>query len=373
MRFVRIPLLDLRRRPVRTALTMAGVALAVAGHVTLNGLSAGLERAWRESFEARGTDVVGIRKGAVEILATSLEEGTVARVAKAPGVDAAAGELLDLLALENGQTAIVCGWGAGSYLWKSVRLAEGTVPDRAGDDAVVLGELTARLLGKRPGDSIRLLDSVFTVSGVSKTGTAIVGTAVLMPLARLQRLIGREGQVTAIHVRLRADDGGASHRERAAELERLFPGLAFSDTGMLADRNYVLSLLRALAWLTSSIGLGIAAVVVVNTLLMSVIERTREMGMLAVVGWSRARVMAVILIEAGVLCAGGGAVGAVAGAALVRQLASAAILRGIVEPHVSIGLVLQSVCGATILGLVVAVYPAWRAVSIAPAGALRYE
>lgn len=373
MHFARVPVRNLCARPVRTALTIFGVSVAAAGFVVMMGLSEGLDRAWASSLEARGTDVLAMRKGAVEILSTSLPDSMAEALKQVPGIADAAGELADMVSLEDGSAAIVFGWASDSYLWRSVRLATGRLPGGDDRDVLVIGQTTATALGIHVGDRLRLLDRVFDVVGVSRSGSALVNTAMVLPLESFQRLLNREGQVTAFHLRLER----STHREHPAavieELERRFPTLVFTETQDLADTNFVLGLLRALAWIASTIGLVMGTVIVMNTLLMSVSERTREIGVLTVLGWSPQRVTGMILLEATVVSTVGGVIGAAMGSLAVQWLATATIVRGFIEPQASPLLLLEAAVAAVITGTCAAVYPAWRATGASPAAALRYQ
>jgi putative ABC transport system permease protein len=335
MHFARIPVENIRRRPVRTALTVIGLGMAVACFVMLIGLSRGLERGWVGSIVERRTDVLAVRKGPFEVVSTSVDASLAVALGQRPGVAAATPELLDLVTLDDGSNAIAFGWAPGSYLWETVRFKEGRVPGGESHE-VVLGEMVAAALGMKSGASLRLLDQSFTVVGVSTDSGTLMGNAILMPLSTLQALLDRGGRATNIQVRLA--DRGDPERQAAtiAGLARDYRNLMFTKTNDLADSNRVMRFTRALAWITAMIGLLIGVVVTANTLLMSVTERTREIGTLTALGWSRQRVMALVMTEALVISAAGGAFGIFLGAALLRAFAQASIVRGFVEPRLSL-------------------------------------
>ena len=372
MRFVRIPFVNLARRRVRTGLTILGVGMAVASYIMMMGLARGLERGWVGNIAQRHTDVLVVRKGAIEILATSINASMVDALRRQPDVADSTAELVDLVSIENGDSVVICGWPPDSYLWDTIRIREGRRPAPNGRE-VVVGETVASVLGTRTGSDIRLLDQTFTIVGVSHQSGVLIGSAVEMPLSNLQHLLGREGQVTAIHLRMVRPDKPNTTGRVLDRLSAQFPALMFTRTEDLANTNRIVGLLRSIAWITSSIGLLMGVVVLVNTLLISVTERTREIGTLTALGWSRARVMRMILLESLGVSFAGGLVGTGAGSLAVQWLASATIVRGFVEPQVSVGLVLETVVAALLLGLAASVYPAWRAAAMPTAAALRYE
>ncbi|HLW48517.1 MAG TPA: FtsX-like permease family protein [bacterium] len=373
MRFVSIPARNLSRRPMRSVLTALGVAFAVAGFVVLTGFSRGMEHAWTTSLLERDVHLTAVPRGTVQILAASIDERLAARVAAVDGVRDASGELADMVMLPSGRPVLVVGWPARSFLWRTLRLSRGRLPAPAQTDAAVLGEGLAGALRLEPGGTLALLGAPFTVSAVFRPSGVINNNMLILPLATLQRLLNRAGQVTVLDVRLARPGDVPEIRAVQARLAAAFPDLEFTETRFVADSNDVLRLIRAMAWGISLIALTIGLLTVLNTLLMSVTERTREFGVLSAVGWSPSRVLAMVVLEGLALSLAGSAAGIALGIGGLRWLAASPMLRGLVEPQVGPGLFLQ-VCAVTLLlGVIGSLYPAGRAVRVEPVEALRYE
>ena len=104
----------------------------------------------------------------------------------------------------------------------------------------------------------------------------------------------------------------------------------------------------------------------------AVSERTREIGVLRAIGWTKQRIMIMVLGESLVLSVIAIVIGLVIGIGLVELIATTNIMRGI-EPAFSAFLLLKGVGVALLLGLVGGIYPAYRASKLAPTEALRYE
>jgi putative ABC transport system permease protein len=371
--FFGIAVRNLGRRPVRSSLTALGIALAVSSFIALVGMSRGLERAWITTLLERGTHVLAVRKGAVELLTGSVDAHLEDGLRRVDGVQAVSGELVDLLSLDTGQTVIVVGWPAGSFLWRPLRLVDGALPDPAQPAGILAGQTIAAGLGKQPGDVVRIRGRAFTIAGTFRQAGAMGNSAMILQLPAMQDLVGRPGQVTEFNLRLARPDEPAERRVVQARLAEAFRDLTFTETRDVADNNDILRLVRAMAWSVSIIALVIALVMVLNTLLMSVAERTREIGILSAVGWQPGRILAMILTEGLVLAATGSAAGAAVGIAGLAWLARQPQVRGFLEPHATPQLVAEVVGAAVALGIIGSLYPAWRAVRLNPVDALRYE
>ncbi|TVQ93503.1 MAG: FtsX-like permease family protein [Chromatiaceae bacterium] len=373
MRFITLPLLNLGRRPLRSVLTAVGLTLAVAGFVALIGLTRGLERAWVDSFADRGTHLVGLKKGAVEILTASLDQHLAVDLRRVEGVRSVAGELTDLLTVADGQTVIVNGWQENSYLWQTLHLLSGHQPRLEYLNEAMLGHGLAEALNAKPGQEVTVAGSSFFVAGVFQQSSVMANGSLLVPLKTLQRIMNREGSVTFFNVLVDKPEDRQWLQELKDRLHLQFDDILFLETDDIAENNEIMRIFRAMAWGTSVVALTIALVVILNTLLMSVTERTRELGVLSALGWSPARILAVIICEGMILALLGGVAGALIGFFALQFLATVEPLRGFLQPAITLRQ-LAEICAATVLlGMVGGFYPAMRAVSIDPVKALRYE
>ena len=360
----------LARRPLRSLLTGLGVCVAVGGFLALNGLAGGVARAWDKTLAQRGGHLVAMRSNSVEVLSTHIPETVVAELRTDASVADSAGELVHLAILDTGDTAMVSGWAEGSFLWASVTLASGRLP---GPGEVVVGQELAEQQGYVLGGQIELEGQGRTVVGISRSSGALLGRVVLIRLDDMQALWHRQGLVTFLHVRLRHP---TDPREVAATLARLqarFPSVRFSESERASEDNRVLRLLRAMNRGTSMVALGMALIVLVNTFLLSVLERATEIAVLSALGWPRARVLALIVAEGLALSTAGGLAGNLVGVGVLRWLSTETTLRSFVEPGIGWGLVLQSSVAAALLGVLGTLYPAWTAVRVPPAEVLRAQ
>lgn len=373
MKFLSLPVKNLRSHRVRSILTSLGIAIALGGMLALVGLSRGIERNWVTFLEGKGTHLLALRKGAIDTMTAALDEKLGDRIRSVPGIARVTAGLGDLVDLDTGEMAYLLGWPLDADMWRTLQITEGKTLGPGEPEGVVLGETLARHLAKRPGDSMQLSGRDFRIVGISRQPSVIEDRAVMMPMAVMQQLLGREGKVSAFHIRFSHPDLAAETGRIQSQLAAMFPQINFVETSEAAKDALVLRLLRAIVWSSSSIAMGMAFMAVLNTLLMSVSERTREIGLLCAIGWRPSRLIAMVMLDGLAVSAGGAAVGIGLGLACLHWIARQPRLGGLFQPEVTAGLVLEGASMAILVGLLAGLYPAWRATRLSPMDLLRSE
>jgi putative ABC transport system permease protein len=373
MRLIGLSVRNLASRPLRSGLTALGVGIAVGSLIALVGSSRGFENAWVRSLAERGTDMIAVRRGTFDPLSASVDGSLGDQLRRVEGVGAVAGELVNLLVAEPDHWLVASGWERAEYLWKTVSLRAGAMPGPEQPRGVVLGETVAEGLHKSVGDALRLEERDFVVTGISKSAGALNRNALIMPIEAMQEMMDRPGKVTVFNLRLSCEGDSARVAQLKGKLAAAFPSLRFDETREVADHDQTLRFLRATAWSASAIAVLMATLVTLNTLMMSVGERTRDIGILSAVGWPAARILRMILIEGMLIALLGSALGTLMGLGVLRVIAHMPLLRGLVEPVVGARLILEVSGAALLIGVAGSLYPAWRAVRLNPVDALRHE
>ena len=324
-------------------------------------------------YERSGTDIAVVQK---TFLNTSVDESLGAKLQALPAVAKATPMILNMMDLTPEINALIYGWKADSYELDSLTLKSGRrFVD--GQPEVMLGDLLAGNLGKKAGDTLEIQGSAFLVTGIYHGGSALEAGAVIMPLGELQQIASLQGKVTAFHVRLRPAPTGElpeHYMERAqAQIEAALPGLRAVPAAQRASNNQLVVLAHAAAWGTSSIALLIGILGIANTMAMSVLERTREIGILRALGWKRWRVLLLIQLEAAVLGFAGGILGIVIGLGFLRSLALLPQTSSIASPSFSPLLLAEALGIAVLAGLAAGAIPAWRDARLLPVEALRHD
>jgi putative ABC transport system permease protein len=364
---------NLLRRRLRTLLTLCGIGMAIGAFVGLVGFSNAFEQAWLRIYSSSGTDIAVIQG---TFLNTSLDESAAAKLKALPTVAQVAPMIYNVMDLTPEINALVYGWKADSYEFESLQILSGQ-PFRDGHPEVMLGDLLAENLGRKPGDTLQIQGSPFTVTAIYHGGSALEADAVIMPLDQLQQLSSLQGKVSTIHVRLRPTPLGESpesYLKRAqAQIEAALPGLRAVPAAERASNNQFVRMARTSAWGTSSIALLIGILGIANTMAMSVFERTREIGILRALGWKQRQVLILIQFEAVVLGLGGGFLGIAFGWCALRLLAALPQTASIVSASVPLPLLAKALGIAVLAGLIAGALPSWRGARLSPVEALRHD
>src|SRR6202453_1947157 len=340
--FTGFVLKNLRRRRLRTLLTLAGIGTAVGAFVGLVGFSSAFEQQWLRIYSSSGTDIAVIQG---TFLNTSLDESTTAKLRDLPDVAQASPTIFNLMDLTPDVNALVYGWKDNAFQLDSLQILAGR-RFRDGRAEVMLGDLLAQDLKKAPGDTLEIQGKPFTVTAIYHAPSTLEAAAVIMPLDQLQQLSSLQGKVSTIDVRLRPVPGGETSEQymkhAQAEIEAALPGMRAVPAAERASENQFVKLAHASAWGTSSMALLIGILGIANTMAMSVFERTREIGILRALGWNRLQVMILIQLEACVLGVGGGFLGIAVGWGALQLLAAMPQTAGIVSATFPLPLVAEA-------------------------------
>ena len=371
--FARFAWKNLWRRRLRTFLTLGGIAMAIGAFVALVGFSRSFEHEWLRLYQTAGTDIAVSEKS---FLNTSLDESVGAKLRAVPVVERAAPMIFNLMDLTPEVNALVFGWKADSYELDSLKMTSGgRIHD--GKPEILLGDTLAENLNKKTGETVEIQGSTFIVAGTYHGGSALEADAVIMPLDQLQQLSSLQGKVTAFHVRLRPAPAGEApdkYLKRAqAEIEAALPGLHASPAAERAANNQLVVLAHSVAWGTSAIALIVGILGIVNTMAMSVFERTREIGILRALGWKSWNIMLLIQTEAAVLGLVGGLIGICIGWGTRHLLAVLPQTASVVSASVSPWHLIEALGIALLSGLVAGAVPAWRGAHLSPVEALRHD
>ncbi len=385
MHFITFILRNLTRRPVRTLLTVLGLAVAVGSMVALLGISHNVERSVAESFDRRGIDLVVTAAGKTDQLSSDFSEELVHAAAALPGVRDVVPAVVELVELtrDSGSSinVLVQGWPPDNFAFDGLTLLTGRRLRPGDGRAVMLGTTLASNLGKGVGDKVTIQGEPFEVVGVYQSFVVFENGAATLLLDEVQRMMGRAGRVTGFSIRVaKANSESTAEVEAVREQVQALRAptdptvrLAAQTTKTYVDTVSHLKITRAMAWMVSAIGVVIGVISMLNTMVMSVLERTQEIGILRAVGWPRGRVVRMVLGEAVVLGLAAAVLGTIGAAVATHLLSLSPKVNGFIEGGIAPAVALQGAAVTALIGLVGGAYPAFRAARMMPTEAIRHD
>lgn len=227
MRFATLVARNLLRRKVRTALTVAGLAIGIAAVVALLGIAWGFERSFLKIYESKQIDLVVVRAGVSERLTSNLDEKVGDKLRRIKGVRSLAGSLIDVVSFEEANlvSVLVKGSEPGSVLFRGFRVLKGRALQEGDTKAAMLGRVLALNLKKNVGDTVDVAGEPFHVVGIFESDSLFENGGLVVPLAELQRMMGRKGYVSGFVIGADEPDRekveGLAHR-----IESQIPGVA---------------------------------------------------------------------------------------------------------------------------------------------------
>ena len=386
----------LRGHRLRSSLSLAGVAIGVASVVLLTALGEGARRYVTREFASLGsnllivvrgktetTGVAGLVAGAPHDLTIEDAEALVRQVRSLRRLAPLAYGSATARAGERRRDVDVVGTTAEFALVRRLEMRSGGyLPSRETDRnprVCVIGPTVARELfgAENPlGRALRLGDDRFRIVGVLAPRGASLGMdlddTVHVPVGRALKMFNQKS-LFRLFVEARSHEEISGLRARVTSILRARHGgeedfTVLTQDSVLATFGRILSLLTIALTAIAAISLTVAGIGIMNVMLVSVSERTREIGLLKAVGVSARQVVAVFLVESAILATAGGVAG-VAGAWALTRIAAAAWPSFPLEPP--LWAVLGAVSVALAVGLSFGALPARRAARLDPVAALQ--
>lgn len=358
---------NLFRRLTRSLLTILGIAVGVAAVVSLGAMAQGIANNYGNAI-GLSNDLLVTQANALDIAYSSLDEDLALRIQAIPDVNNVDAGIFTWSAFEDMPFFLIFGYEPDSIAVQHYRIVEGK--PLTGAKQIIIGSRAADALHKAINDTLRINGIPYRIVGIYETGQGMEESGGVVTLEEAKELAQKEREVSLFQIGLRP---GAHIDSVMQRIETLSDRLTVSKSSDYANGEQWTAMLKGFAWSIAAIAILVGGLGMMSAMVMSVMERTREIGTLRAVGWSRWRVMHMILGEAILLSLAGGILGLGIGvglALLAGQIPGVgAFLAGTFTP----GIFVQGLTTALLLGLVGGAYPAWSAANLRPVEALHYE
>jgi len=360
---------NITRRKARNLLTILGISIGITAIVFLMSLMRGLEAQFTSIVKRGGADIVILQKDSTYLMLSRLRESIAQRLAQVPGVRNISSVLLVVTKVEGYPFFVVNGLKVDEFTIEHFKVVEGRRLTDRDECKILLGRKAATYLDKGLNEKITILGDEYEIVGIYETGIRFEEYGGVILLDEAQKTFDLEGFVSFIEVKV--EDLGRLDEIKAIISQRFSNVVDVNLPREVTSKQEDLQLIRSATSLVSMVAILFGAIIITNTMIMSVYERTREIGILRALGWKKRSVLVMILKETILLALIGGVVGistAIVGIQFLEKIALVPF-----SGQVNIELFIWGIIADISLGLLGGIYPAVRAARMDPIKALGHE
>lgn len=360
---------SLWQRSTRTLLTMGAIGLTVGAIMALEALIRGTGQSLNQMAIGSDAQVMIRQADIADTSLSAIDERRGDIISALPEVKGVSGMIFTAVAMpESGSFFIVIGYSPNEFAIQRLQIVEGE--RLTTNHQVLLGRIMADVMKKRVGDTIDLSGSRFRIVGIYESNVSWEQMGGVLTLHDAQILTGRPRKVSLYAISLKDPTQAA---EIVTKINVSYPDLHAAIAGEFADQMPDMQNSKGMMNGISFIAILVGGVGVLNTMLMAVFERTREIGVFRALGWRRRSIMGMILKESLLLGLLGGFAGVFIAFILAFLMSHIPGMGSAFVVDWQWDVFVRAILVALVLGLVGGAYPAYRATLLQPVEALRYE
>lgn len=375
MSFLKLILRNPFRVKSRAVLSIIGIAIGITLIVALGSISAGLKESTEQSLEVAGTDFVVYPTTMVSSDGTpkTIDASYGDKIANFEGVKEIAPISVYYVFTKGNyfDMDILMGMDADEFKFFDATMIDGKMFENNTKE-VIIGKLYSKSKNLSVGDDTTVAGNTFKVAGIFEVGDKELDNEILTSKATLNN-ISNSTDYFIVYVKL---DEGADVEAVKKKFDEEFKDDNLTAVSSLSDNqmmNEQITMIDGATWAISLLAIIVGGIGIINTMIMSIYDRIREFGVLKAVGWSKRRILIMVMGESIVLTLVSAVVGSII-AIIGTQVAVFAM-----GPDSSftvaytLELFVQAFAVALIVGIIGGVYPAYKASNMSPTEALRYE
>ena len=376
MNYFKLILKNPFRNKTRSLLAIIGIAIGIATIVALGLITASLEDSTETTLKDGSAEITATKIGSS--LASSsgnLNESYVEELSKIDGVEKTAG-MLESNVIDTSKNSDSRRYGFSLYGAKKDDLSIVGISNVNGsifnedENELIVGKNLADEENYTIGDKIDVYGNEFKITGIYETGSIFYDSAMYTGLSKLQNLTDNEDKISSISIKIKKDANLTTVNDKIKnEYNDTLNTITTEEMAQTIDDT--LDMINSATTAIEALAIIIGGLGVINTMMMTVFERTREIGVLKSVGWTKKRILAMIMGESIVLTIISGIIGSILGVLAVFILFK--VNGDNMTLIFNINIFIKAFIVALSVGIIGGLYPAIKASRLSPTEALRYE
>lgn len=391
---------SLNRRRARTALTVSGIVIGVAMILVLLSLAAGTANQTNSLIRGiTGADITVVNSTSTQATTTgrfgatpdlraifgdtnTLNQSLSTKISGVSGVYAVSPELAATGFLNKTHTIFIFGIDPSSYsnVTGGLTIVSGTF--LSSNNQIVVGNALAQRLSLNTGSIVSLsanstsAESNYTIVGIYSSSVPFLERGAYVTLSSAQNLTDNQGKVSDFFVK--ADSPNEINSVASSITDEISGVSTITPSTVVASASNLSNVLSSFFTLIGLVALLAGAFGVINTMMMSISEQTREIGTLRAIGAQKNQVLKMFLSESLLIGLIGGVAGVLIGSIVtliipaITGAGRVGILRGALSPIITPYDFFLSLGLGILVGAIAGIYPAWRASKMDPVEALRH-
>ncbi len=275
---------NLLRRATRSILTVLGIAVGVAAVVALGAMADGIVKNYGNALGV-SNDLLVTQANSYDVVFSNLDEALGDRIESIPDVTNVDAGVFGWIAVGDLPYFLVYGYEPGSTAMDHYKVVEGK--PITGPKQIIIGRRASDALKKNVDDTLRVYGVPYRIVGIYETGQGMEESGGVVTLADSQTIAQKQRQVSLFQVGIHPS---ADIDVVIARIENLDSELTVSRASEYETSQQWTASLQGFAWGIAAIAILVGGLGMMSAMVMSVLERTREIGTLRAVGWSRGRV-----------------------------------------------------------------------------------
>jgi ABC-type antimicrobial peptide transport system permease subunit len=357
---------NLWQRKSRTSLTLVVIAVTIGATLTINTMLSSVDDIFGTFFS--GAEIAVREADVANLIFSLVDEKNIDRIAALPEIKNVSSIFFTAMISEETGLFILQGYSPREEAILSFNIVEG---ERVNSNRqIMIGQQFAQARNLSVGNILTLSGASFRIVGIYEHSLATFEMGGVISLRDAQKFTGHPGKVTffsvSLHDPLQAD-------EVLEKINNQFPDLHASLSGDFASESPNIQSANILSNVISFLAVIVGGVGMMNTMLMSTLERTREIGVLRALGWRRRDILSLILKESILLGSSGGLMGIVLSFNIITVIQSVLIHDESIKLSWTMENLIRALVVSLGLALIGGIYPALRATGLQPVEALRYE